>query len=530
MRWLTRQTIPAGSWPAPARRLVWYAAALAGVALTTLVIRLMQSRVDPSRLQMSYLLLVLAVAIIGGRGAAAIASIAAFLAFDWYFVRPIGNLVVGDPAEWFALGLFLAVGIATGTLAAGLKESAAEARRRGGETSVLLELSTDLLAGPDLTLVLRQVVQRLTATLDLCAAAVRLVAPDENLALVASHTQSDAFEQIVVNDTTAESASAALSAQPIAVVLPQDSIASAAARAIHVPLMLNGRVLGAISAYLDALHPGLAKQELRLLQAFAAQTALAVGRVRLIEEEERARVAEESDRMKSVFLDSISHDLRTPITTIKTAAALLLERPEDCIAEDATQDIDREADRLNQLVGNLLEMSRIEAGNASLRLAVEDLAETVGAAVEQVSVLARGRELKLSSTAQLAPVRIDPPQMERVVVNLLENAVKFSPSGTGIEVELYATNDSTVMRVLNAGPPIPVGEQDRIFDKFYRVRRRGTDGGGTGLGLAICRSIVEAHGGRIWTVNEPGGVAFYVSLPSCSPDDAAAGNAAAVHR
>jgi two-component system sensor histidine kinase KdpD len=496
-------------------RLCAYAAAVLGVGLVTALIALLQPA-GAGRFQMIYLLLVLALAVTGGSGPAIVASFLSLLAFDWFFVRPIGNLSVGDPEEWLTLGLFLIVGITTGSLAARLKRSAAEARRRSRETATLYELSSELLAGTNLAAVLSVVAERLTSVLYLQGAAVRLLDDDGQLGVVAATGRAE-LRRLIARDSGP-------SAGPH-MAGPRTSLVESRARessagpiyGTHVPLVLNGRTLGVLTAY-TAGEPRFGENELRLLRAFAAETALAVGRVRLLEEEERVRTAEESDRMKSVFLASVSHDLRTPITTIKTAAALLLSRPDPGTEEEATSRIDHEADRLDHLVGNLLEMSRIEAGATTPRPALEDLAELVGATAERFAPLLDGRRLTLSASPELPLVPIDAPQIARVLTNLLENAVKFSPAGSEIRIDLSQTGDSPLLRVHNAGPPIPADEQQRIFDKFHRIQVDSSHAGGTGLGLAICRGIVEAHGGRIWTANEDGGVSFYVTLPGKQPN------------
>jgi two-component system sensor histidine kinase KdpD len=500
-----------------------YGAAVAGVAFVTVLIALMQSRAGAAHLQMSYLLIVLALAIAAGRGPAILASLLSFLVFDWYFVKPVGNLIVSDPDEWFALGLFLAVGISTGTLAAGLKKNAAEARQRGRETATLLQLSSVLLAGPLLPPVLADMVEQLLATLGLRAAAVRLLDAEGRLQVVAWTANQPGIDEAIVADPGPERALAAVSSaeartpvQPIQTALATVAHGGEGLRGEHLPLVLNERPLGVLTAYSALDDVPLTDAGLRLFAAFAAQTALAVGRVRLIEEEERAQAAEASDRLRSAFLASISHDLRTPITTIKTAAAVLLGGPDPQGATEATVSIDHEADRLNQLVGNLLDISRIEAGTEQPNLIPEYLSEVVGSTAARMTPLLAGRCLRLSACEDLPMAAVDAPQIARVLTNLLENAIKFSPVETCIDVDLRIDGEMELIRVHNITAPIPEEDQQRIFDKFHRLGRKGSEADGAGLGLAICKGIVEAHGGRIWLRNEDNGVAFYVGLPVCS--------------
>jgi two-component system sensor histidine kinase KdpD len=253
----------------------------------------------------------------------------------------------------------------------------------------------------------------------------------------------------------------------------------------------------------------------RLLGAVVAQAALAISRTRLSEEEERARAAAESDRMKSTFLASVSHDLRTPLTAIRTAASgLRRAAPAHGDAYDElAAGIEREVDRLNRLVDNLLEMSRIEAGALPPQKAPEDIAELAGTALERLAPLLRDRRL----TARLAPdlplVPLDAVQIDRVLTNLLENAAKFSPPGGLILLEAHAQGDELRVSVHNQGPRLPQDQRVRIFDKFYRLDAPPGGVRGTGLGLAICKGIVEAHGGRIWAENDPTGVSVIFTLP-----------------
>jgi two-component system, OmpR family, sensor histidine kinase KdpD len=249
-----------------------------------------------------------------------------------------------------------------------------------------------------------------------------------------------------------------------------------------------------------------------LIDAFAAQSALAIGRARLATEEERARAAAESDRLKSVFLASLSHDLRTPLTAIKVAAALLGTEVTSATGAGAVNDIDQEVDRLNRLVGNLLDLSRIEGGGLLLRRVPEDLPTLVGATIERLTPQLAGRPIVFQSE-EIPLVPLDPLQIERVLINLLENAAKFSAADSPIAIAITASAEEVLLRLHNLGAPIPAAEQQQIFEKFHRLHRPAQIVDGAGLGLAICKGIIEGHGGRLWTANEAGGVAFYVALP-----------------
>jgi two-component system, OmpR family, sensor histidine kinase KdpD len=470
------------------RTLGWYVVALVGVGVVTAVIAAMSPHIDPSRLQMAYLLLVLSMAVVAGSGPAIAASIAAFLAYDWFFVSPVGTLNVGHAQEWFALGLFLTVGVTAGSLAAGLKRSAERADARTREMTTLFELGSALIAASTLQSMLSLVADRLRTALPLRAVEIRM------------HLGEDGA-QVALSTSTPE------------LRCETDLGLRRDHPSVTVPLLLNDRRLGLLTAYGNYELWPLDASGQRLINAFAAETALAAGRMLLIEEQRRAESAEESNRLKSQFIASISHDLRTPITTIKTAVASLGDSPDYATIVEATANVDREADRLSRLVGELLEISRIEAGGLRLSLQAEDLEEIAGSCVRAIEPALEGRSLTLKSEGNLPLVWVDAPQIARVLTNLLENAVKFSPVGATIELRLQNGDNEVDLAVGNEGEPIAAAEQVHIFEKFYRAANRSDGREGIGLGLAICKGIVEAHRGRIWTANIPGGVVFHVALP-----------------
>jgi two-component system, OmpR family, sensor histidine kinase KdpD len=489
-------------------------------ALITLCIGLAQTRIEAGQLQGAYLLLVLGLAIVGGTAPAVLASVLAFLAFDWYFVRPIHSFSTSEPEEWFALALFLVVSISVGSLTARLKESAANARRHSAETSALYEISSATLSGARLGGILQMIVEQLATRLGLQSAAVFLFTADGDLVLSACSQVAPALRRAIERDPGPReflagraNAAAGSSAGSSSMWRIRPDLGSVALQAIGVPLTLDERSFGVLAAYLSVNSATLTGEARHLLDAFAAQTVLAVGRDRLLQEEARARSAEESDRLKSTFLASISHDLRTPITAIKTEVGLLRSAPEAGAAAAAMDNLDGELDRLNRLVGDLLELSRIEGGGLILRRQNQDVADLIGAAVRRVEPLLNGHLLELDAGDDPPQLALDGPQISRVFTNLLENAIKFSPPCSAIGIRVSSNGNDVLIRVHNAGPPIAPAEQRRIFDKFHHLHSGNPGSGGTGLGLAICKGIVEAHGGQIWTRNEDAGVAFYVRLP-----------------
>jgi two-component system sensor histidine kinase KdpD len=288
------------------------------------------------------------------------------------------------------------------------------------------------------------------------------------------------------------------------------------ARALYLPLAGSRGTVGVLGIRPVEPQSLEAPEQLHLLETFAAQTALAVERGMLGEEAARAQLRIEAERLRNSLLSSVSHDLRTPLATITGAASGLLEggdRLEPAARQELLEAIHEEADRLNRLVNNLLDMTRLESGAIQVRKEWHSLEELVGSALTRL-----GRRLgEHPVTTRLPPdlplVPLDGVLVEQVLINLLDNAVKHTPAGTPIEIAAAAGHGEAQIEVADRGPGLPPGDEGRVFDKFYRGTPART-GPGVGLGLTICRGIVEAHGGRITAESRPGGgVAFRVALP-----------------
>jgi two-component system sensor histidine kinase KdpD len=283
---------------------------------------------------------------------------------------------------------------------------------------------------------------------------------------------------------------------------------------ILVPLETARGLLGEIRLWRP--EPPITPAEQRLLRAFASQGGLALERARLAEADRRARVLEESDRLKSSLLSSVSHELRSPLATIKASVTSLRSGAvgwDSNAREELLAAVEEETDHLNQLVGNLLSMSRIETGALNPQREWNDLGEIVASVVKRMRQESERHPIKIEFPEDLPLVPVDYVQMEQVFTNLISNSAKYSPENTPILIRAWQVDPQHVqLQVINQSPPVPGEHLERIFDKFHRVT--ATDRvTGTGLGLSICKGIVEAHGGRIWAENLPGGFAFNFSLP-----------------
>jgi two-component system sensor histidine kinase KdpD len=289
-------------------------------------------------------------------------------------------------------------------------------------------------------------------------------------------------------------------------------------RWLFLPLRTGSGPVGVIGIDRDAPGPLLTPDERRLLDALADQAAVAIERISLARGLAEARVLAETERLRGALLTSISHDLRTPLASILGTVSSLrsyADKYDSTERDELLATLQEEAERLNRFVGNLLDMTRLESGAIELRLDLVDVAEIVGAALEHAgNVLARHR-IEVSVAADLPMVRLDAVLFEQVLFNLLDNAAKYSPPGSRIELRARRDGDVIALEVVDEGPGIPPGDLERVFDKFYRVQAQDRQRAGTGLGLAICRGFVEAQGGQIEARNrrDRSGAILTVRIP-----------------
>jgi two-component system sensor histidine kinase KdpD len=288
------------------------------------------------------------------------------------------------------------------------------------------------------------------------------------------------------------------------------------AAGLYLPLLGSRGTVGVLGLRPKDPRALQAPEQLHQIETFASQTALAIERARLAEETEQAQVRAETERLRNSLLSSVSHDLRTPLASITGAASTLLEngtRLDAATRHDLLEALHEEADRLNRLVQNLLEMTRLEAGALVPHTAWHSIEEVVGAALGRFGKSLAGRSVTTRIPAELPLVPMDDVLIEQVLINLIDNATKYTPPGTPIEVSAEETVGSVVVEVADRGPGLPAGEERLIFEKFYRGEPTQAVRG-AGLGLAICQGIIRAHRGRIWAENRPGGgVAIRFSLP-----------------
>lgn len=453
---------------------------------------------------MLYLLAILIAAFRLGRGPAVAAAALSVGSYDFFFVPPFFRLSVEAARHILTFAMMFGLGLVVSGLTARLRQEEREARAREAHTSVLHELSRELV-GVDDAKQAAQVAARHASQVFGCEAIIHLLAPSD-----ASGTLPDEW-------------GVPLAPQELEVArwVMEHAMIAGAGTEIHpgahvagVPLTAGLEPLGALllrkpdPRVMDGSHRSF-------LEIFARQISLAIERVRLAEAARRATLQARAEQMRSSLLSAVSHDLRTPLATITGAGTALRDeqsRLTPAQRAEFVQTICVEAERMERLIGNILDMVRIESGGMQLRRDWIPLEEVLGSALVRLDAQLAGREVKADLPAELPLVFLDPVLFEQVFVNLLDNAVKYTPPGSPILIEARSVDGVVEMEVADRGPGIPPGEEERIFEKF---RRGGQDrGGGVGLGLAICRGIVEIHGGTITAGNrEGGGVVFRIRLP-----------------
>ncbi len=487
-----------------------YVWAVAVVLLSTLVCWTMFDRFDKSNLVMVYLLGVAFVATRHGRRPSALAALLSVAAFDFFFVPPYMTFAVSDSQYIVTFAVMLLVGVLISTLAVRVRSQADAARQRERRTQILYAVSRDL-AGATTAEEVARFASRHVADIVQGPAEVLLPGPDGRLVAPTVGTLDLNSRECAVAQWAFDHGRSA--------GLGTDTLPGAAA--LYVSLRGTQSVMGVLGVRpAEALLP-LAPDQLDLVETLARQAASALERVRLATEAEQARLAAETERLRSTLLSSVSHDLRTPLATITGAASSLLHAPQlDAPAErELKEAIYEEAERLNRLVTNLLDMTRLESGTLDLSRDWHSVEELTGTALARVERSLGDRPVRVSIPADLPLVAVDGVLIEQVLVNLLDNAAKYTEPGTPLLVTARAQDGGVTIDVADEGPGLPAGAAGRVFEKFYRGASAQR---GFGLGLPICRAIVTAHGGSIWAeANLPRGTRFRFTLPIGTPPPSA---------
>jgi len=498
--------VPPRPWQA---QTTWppYAYALATVAICTGIAWAMFPYFAFSNLIMVYLLGVIVVATRYGRGPSLLASLLSVGAFDFFFVPPYFTFAVSDTQYFITFSVMLIVAVVISGLATRIRDQAVSARERERRMAALYAMSRELASTRGVQGLLAVAIRHIT---ELFRARVTVLLPGAGGRLGGDGAVGAEFpmdtSEVAVSQWVYEHGQ----------VAGQGTDTLPGATGLYVPLVGSRGTVGVLGLRPDDPRSLQAPEQLHQLETFASQTALAIERARLAEEAEQAQVRAETERLRNSLLSSVSHDLRTPLASITGAASTLIEneaRLDAATRRDLLEALHEEADRLNRLVQNLLEMTRLEAGALVPHTAWHSVEEVVGAALGRFGKSLAERPVTTRIPAELPLVPMDDVLIEQVLINLIDNAIKYTPPGTPIEVSAEETAGAVMVEVADRGPGLPPGEERLIFEKFHRTDPAPSVRG-AGLGLAICEGIIQAHGGRIWAENRPGGgVALRFALP-----------------
>jgi two-component system, OmpR family, sensor histidine kinase KdpD len=534
--------------------------AIVGALFVTAVIYQLHLYPGIPTIAFAYLLIVLALASTRGLYAAILASLVAFFSFDYFLVPPYYTFVVAKFEDLLALFVLLATAIITGQLASALRQRAEQANRRERETRILYELVRAVNSEEDLesqlSVIANAVVDVFSSwgvrdcSILLPDARGKLtmqastIQPKDNVKLSPDEETTAAW--VMKQGQTVELHDVALAPQTSVSHRPRAVIRSTASsyrvrRYLRmIPLKTGQEVIGVIRLLMEddprMLVGSMADKSLGVERerpnpqtaffwTFLDQATFVIERMRLRRDSLQIQLLQRTDALRAALLSSVSHDLRTPLSSIKAATSSLLQEDvqwDDEARRSFTLVIQREVDRLNRLVGNLLDMSRIEGNALKPEKEWYPLAELVHDVLGRMQPLLQDRIVQTPLPDDLPPVALDYLEIDQVLTNLIENAVHYTSADSPIEISAHVDGEQVSVNVADHGPGILPYNMERIFDKFYRVldtQRDAAHPRGSGLGLAVCRGLVEAHGGRIWVENrEGGGAIFRFTLPLTSSD------------
>ncbi len=458
--------------------------------------------VNPTTVALTLLLLVLSLAAKWGLRYAVATSLAAGVLYNYYFLPPIGTFTINDPQNWLALFAFLATAFVGARLSERVREEAEDARRRQRELEVLYGLSRELLQTENVAGLLNAIPSATLFVTRADAVVLYLLAGDRRYQ--AGDPAAIAMDEIGMRQH-------ALTLPAADVVTDTVTAAYFGAIENRIPLRVGVRPRGLL------IIKGV-RLSTDTLQAIGGLISISIDRASALEDVTRVEAAKESERLRSLMIDSITHELRTPLTAIKASASTLLQPGSLQSLGLAGQHellsvIDEEADRLNRLVSEAVEMAQLDAQQVHMTFSPVQISVLVQNALATCAAVLTGHDVKLTLPV-LTPVLADPDYIEKVLCNLLENAAKYSAPGSPIFVSASRRSDTVSVSVADRGIGIDLAEQELIFERFYRATSQSQRTSGTGMGLAISRAILEAHHGELAVTSQLGeGSVFTFTLP-----------------
>ncbi len=486
-----------GRWGKPSDYLL----ALAMVALMTALGRLLLEVIDLGNISLLYLVPVMFAAATFGVRAGLFAGLASSLAYNFFFLPPTGTLTVNNPENVVSILVLLGVAVVTSQFAARVRAQADLAQSNARQNAALASFSRQLTAAPDQDTLMQAICAEVGRLLDVRT--VLLLPSADGPMLRAAVPPEDRLEQI----ERAAAQWAIDNEQPAG----RGSSTLTASDWLFHPLRTTRGVLGVLGLTRDDAREPVRSDQVPLLMSLLDQASIALDRMELEEESLRTRQVGERDRLRSALLSSVSHDLRTPLTTILSAAQEMRRHPSESLAET----VETEALRLNRFVSNLLDMVRVEAGALPMKVEATELFDAAASAAHDTRASLAGHEVKIDIASNIPFVRVDPVLLHHCLINLLENAGRYADPDTPIIIRASRTVDAILLSVIDQGPGIAAGNEKRVFETFTRLEGSDRVKHGTGLGLAIVKGFAEAMGLSVEAGNntEPRGACFTIRIP-----------------
>jgi two-component system sensor histidine kinase KdpD len=472
-----------------AGRAFGFSVSLAIVAAITFLYR-HAVPVNQTTIALTFLLAILAVSAVWGMAVSVFMSVAAVLAINYFFLEPVGTLTIADPQNWVALLAFLVTSIMGSQLSARIRKEADEAHQRRREIERLYRFSEKLLAEGNVIQLMNAIPNYIVESFEAGAAELFLPVKDKfyRSGFGAAHLDEERMKSVFLRDE--------------GVFESQEGL-------YFIPVRMGVRPIGSLGISGSRLSR-------QTLDAVGSLVAIAIERARAVEKLGETEAERQGERLKSALLDSIAHDFRTPLTSIKAATTSLIAavNPDPGQTRELLTIVDEECDRLNRLVEEAAEMSRLEAGEFELHLAPTQIGDIIEAALEQCNTALGGRNVEIKLSPNLPPVRADLNRIKDAVVHLIDNANIYSPKDQPITISGELTGDTVTTSVADRGPGIDDFEQGMIFDKFYRGKDQRYLVRGTGMGLPIAKAMITAHQGTISVTSQLGhGSVFSFTLP-----------------
>jgi two-component system sensor histidine kinase KdpD len=438
---------------------------------------------------LAFLLAVLGIATRWGLLEALVASVASVMCFNYFFIPPVGTFTVADPQNWVALSVFVVTAIIVSGLSSSARRKALEATGRQDEMERLYTLSRNLLLvdpqqglAQEVTNLIAQVFQLPgLALFERTSGHIHRAGP-QDVPVDTGKLRDSALQGTVFHDSKGSTT--------------------------VIPINLGGQPIGSLAI------PGAQVSE-TALHAIANLAAITLERAHARDIAMRAEAARQSEQLKSTMLDALAHEFKTPLTPIKAAVTSMLADGDISPSHlELLRIVDEETDRLNSMLTDAIQMSRIEAGELQVRRSPQPLEKIVRSQVDKFGESMDTRQIAVEFPRDLPPVYVDPELIGVVIWQLLSNALKYTPPGSPLTLRASVGEKEVIVSVEDRGPGIPEAEQRKVFEKFYRGKDQKARIPGTGMGLTIAREIVRAHHGRIWVESEPGkGTTFLFSVP-----------------